>query len=221
MYAVAKPWYWSAGLSASYLITDGPLQAGGYRLTIGTGLQDVSDNHLGGGVREAVCGEWGLWLRVGEPEQRGLAVGTSLSMEAVGTPDGSVVYGGYFGGSGGSWYPYDMGLGDFTEDGELDVVTANHSSCSVGVFLGSGDGGSGVGWRTGWGARDNPIGVGVGDVNGDGHMDVKWWREWSSSNVDVLLGEGDGTLGVATSLAVGSNWGGMRWRIWTGVGERD
>ncbi len=45
LYHVASPGY-SAGLSATYRVTDGPLQPGSYRLTIGTGLTDKSGNPM-------------------------------------------------------------------------------------------------------------------------------------------------------------------------------
>ena len=41
----ASPGY-TVGLTATYVTTDGPLQPGSYRVTIGTGLTDTSNNHL-------------------------------------------------------------------------------------------------------------------------------------------------------------------------------
>src|SRR4029077_15036231 len=75
-------------------------------------------------------------------------------------------------------------VGDFDEDGKLDVATP-----AVGVFRGNGDGSFQVPLADYLGAFGSF--VAQADLNKDGHIDL---ITSSGGGVSVLLGNGDGTF---------------------------
>jgi len=88
-------------------------------------------------------------------------------------------------------YPLGVAVGDFNEDGRLDLATANDVSDSLTVLLGNGDGTFNLA-STPTGVY-SPFSLVVGDFNGDGIPDVAA-AGFYSSRVTVLLGNGDGTF---------------------------
>ena len=117
--------------------------------------------------------------------------------------------------SSGGYTALSVAVGDFNQDGKLDLVVANQcqdSGCkngSVSVLLGNGDGtfqsaqsyGS-AGYFTNF--------VVVGDVNGDGNPDLvlaNQCQDSSCSNggVSVLLGSGNGKFQAARSYSSGGS----------------
>jgi hypothetical protein len=102
---------------------------------------------------------------------------------------------------GAGWRPFAFGVGDFNDDGRLDVVVGGGSGMHL--LLGNGDGSFQV--QTIPYALE-PSDIVVGDFNGDGQLDI------AAAGVSVLLGNGDGTFqaprlyfggGRNLSLAVG------------------
>src|SRR4029077_8007978 len=104
-----------------------------------------------------------------------------------------------------------VAVGDFNDDGKLDLATLNWGySGLVSVILGNGNGT----FQPALFSGNSPNGVppdylAVGDFNGDGKLDLATAR---FGTVSVLLGNGDGTFQPAqntalnfsvTSLAVG------------------
>lgn len=98
-----------------------------------------------------------------------------------------------------------VALGDFNNDGKLDVVALNSSSspAKVNIFLGNGDGTLQA--LTAYNAVAYSYGLAVGDFNGDGNLDVAV-ANYNSTNgsVSVLLGNGNGTLAAQTAYPTGS-----------------
>lgn len=92
--------------------------------------------------------------------------------------------------------------GDFNDDGEIDLVTANEDSDDVSVLLGLGNGifenaqvfsaGEGATW------------VAIGDFNGDGINDLATANS-ISDNVSILLGLGDGMFAPPIDIPVGTS----------------
>ncbi len=95
-----------------------------------------------------------------------------------------------------------LAVGDFNNDGKLDIVTANNGNKTVSVLLGKGDGTfqTAVSYAVG----SSPNSVAVGDFNGDGHLDIVT-ADSGANGVSVLTGNGDGTFKTAVAYAVGTD----------------
>ncbi|MCB0319419.1 MAG: VCBS repeat-containing protein [Bdellovibrionales bacterium] len=94
-----------------------------------------------------------------------------------------------------------IALGDFNNDGILDISTANTGNFSVGILLGNGNGTfKAQVTYTATGVFSNV----VGDVNNDGNLDVIF-ADQISGDASILLGNGDGTFAVEISTTAKSS----------------
>ncbi len=100
----------------------------------------------------------------------------------------------------GGYDPASVAVGDFNEDGKLDLVAPNYNSKSVAVLLGNGDGTFQAPLNFDVGSI--PWSVAVGDFNGDGKQDLVVSNQ-GDNTVSVLQGNGDGTFQAARTFAVG------------------
>jgi hypothetical protein len=89
-----------------------------------------------------------------------------------------------------SIYPA-IAVGDFNQDGNLDLVATNFGGNTVSVLLGNGDGTFQA--PTSYAVGTQPDQIAVGDFNGDGYPDLAV-NNYGSNNVSILLND--------------QNWGG-------------
>lgn len=98
--------------------------------------------------------------------------------------------------------PFAVAVGDFNGDGEVDLVTANHTISSLSILLGNGAGGFSAATNI---YMDNaPYSVTVGDFNGDSKVDLASVSATGNA-ISVLLGDGNGGFGAPTNFSVGIN----------------
>ena len=89
--------------------------------------------------------------------------------------------------------PRALGVGDFNNDNQSDIVVANYLSYNIGVALGYGNGSFSTIrlFSTGYGSK--PRAVAVGDFNNDSLLDIVV-ANYGSGNIGVFLGYGKGSV---------------------------
>jgi len=108
--------------------------------------------------------------------------------------------------------PTALAVGDFNEDGKLDVAVVNcgefcfqgGGNGSVSVLLGDGTGNLTLASSPATGIE--PVSVAVGDFNGDGRLDLAVVNKQDieccySGTVSILLGDGTGNFSLGASVA--------------------
>lgn len=98
-------------------------------------------------------------------------------------------------------FPDAVVVGDFNNDGKLDLAVLVQHAGEVSILLGNGDGTfqSHLDFVTG----NNPLALAVGDFNGDGILDLATANNFDNT-VSILLGNGDGTFQNHVDYATGS-----------------
>jgi hypothetical protein len=91
--------------------------------------------------------------------------------------------------------PNDIAVADMNDDGNLDLVVANHQSPYLRVFLGDGHGGFHLAPSSPIDVHSDPHphGVVAADFNSDGKLDAVT-DSWGNNQIELLLGDGDGRL---------------------------
>ncbi len=104
--------------------------------------------------------------------------------------------------------PFGIAVGDFNEDGSLDLVVANFGLNTVGVMQGNGDGTfkPPTDFQVASAQGSFPSAIVVSDFNGDGHLDIAVANASTSVNtVAILLGNGNGGFQPVASYTVPGN----------------
>jgi len=84
-------------------------------------------------------------------------------------------------------------VGDFDNDGNLDIAVANSNTDNIGVLFGHGDGTFKNQITFSTGNSSAPFDVTVGDFNSDNHLDIATALS-SDNSVGILIGYGNGTF---------------------------
>ena len=95
--------------------------------------------------------------------------------------------------------PIFPAIGDFNEDGHLDVVIANSGGNNVTLLLGNGTGGFTPATASPFTAGTGPRAIAVGDFNNDGHLDIAVANN-GSNNLTILLGTGTGGFNIIAGV---------------------
>ncbi len=98
--------------------------------------------------------------------------------------------------------PRGITVGDFNNDGFLDVAVANNLGNNVSIYLGKGDGTFQP--VVYYAAHTHPKAVMVGDFNHDGNEDLAVANH-DSNDVSILIGDGKGHFAAPVNYPVGLN----------------
>ncbi len=160
--------------------------------TFRTGAPFATDYYGGPGQLGDLDGDGNLDLVYTEGPQ----TATMFQLQvALGKGGGTFILGAKFGYLTGP--PLQIAVGDFNQDGVLDVVTPNGSKS--GLFLGVGDGT----FRQGTQLNLQPEALVAADINGDGKLDIvaAYLVDFQNIQIQALLGNGDGTFQKARTVA--------------------
>ncbi|MDF7800708.1 FG-GAP-like repeat-containing protein [Pontiellaceae bacterium B1224] len=187
VYSLA-PTYSLNSLSASFSITDGPLQPDrNYRFTATTNLIDRVGNNLSAAyIREFRLENIDLYIH--ENRNNG-TVATATPLGTVSNiADGSVSH---LQTVGVGDYPIDVISADLDGDLNPDLITCNYNSDSITILAGNELGTFTV--VTNLAAGDRPRQAALGHFNGDAFLDLAVVNEYSH-NIGVYLGQAGGTF---------------------------
>ncbi len=196
VYHLASPGY-TSGTTATYSISDGPLQPGSYTFTV-SGLSDRTSNTLvpySLSFSVVNVAPYTLESRSDNTPATATPLVTPASQaDGSFTPSTTESIGGN--------QPYFTATAALRGAGEpLDLVTANFNSGTISVLLGNGNGTfqAPVTYAVG----TNPIAVAIGDLTGTGTLDIAV-ANFGSNTISVLMGNGDGTFQAPVTYNVGS-----------------
>jgi FG-GAP-like repeat/Calx-beta domain len=99
--------------------------------------------------------------------------------------------------------PFALAVGDFNNDGKIDVVVSKPNVGSISLLLGDGSGGLGA--PANFSVGENPGPFGVGDFNGDNKTDLAIADSgFNNGGVYIMLGTGTGSFGSPAKFTAGS-----------------
>jgi len=96
--------------------------------------------------------------------------------------------------------PQNTVLGDFNNDGKLDLAATNVNDNTISVLLGNGDG---TFLQAAYASGAFPIALASGDFNRDGNLDLVAGNA-GAATISVYFGNGDGTFLPQQTYAVGN-----------------
>ncbi|WP_188760090.1 Ig-like domain repeat protein [Edaphobacter acidisoli] len=99
---------------------------------------------------------------------------------------------------------FSLALGDFNNDGILDIAVSDQTQQNITILIGKGDGTFTLG--TSITTATQTKGIVAGDFNGDGTTDIAFAQAEATgtlSDLYVALGKGDGTFSTPTKVATG------------------
>ena len=99
--------------------------------------------------------------------------------------------------------PTAITTGDFNNDGNLDLATANQTAGTISVLLGTGTGSFGP--AVNYVVNSNPNAISTGDFNSDGRLDLVSTSDNAQGTVSVLFGTGAGVFSAVSSFQAGNN----------------
>jgi hypothetical protein len=104
---------------------------------------------------------------------------------------------------GGEYYPLGIAVGDFDNDGDLDLATTNESYNSVSIFKNNGTSNFILSqWIN---VGNNPFAITAGDFDGDGILDLAVTVINSSNSISILKNNGSGTFSLSSTIGVASS----------------
>ena len=106
--------------------------------------------------------------------------------------------------TGNNSYPHSIGLGDFNNDGRLDVAVSNMFSDSIGIFLGYANENFASTAAKSIGESSQPVSVAVEDLNNDTCLDLIV-ADRQGNRIVVLQGSGHGTFSSQMNYSTGDN----------------
>ena len=98
--------------------------------------------------------------------------------------------------------PHGLAVGDFDNDGRLDITVANNGNANIGLFFGFGNGTFSSQSIISLGEGSYPIWVGVGDFNNDMRVDIVVADNISPAGIIVLLNNGNGSFEIKRTYNV-------------------
>uniref|UniRef100_UPI00356B17CC FG-GAP-like repeat-containing protein n=1 Tax=Pontiella sp. TaxID=2837462 RepID=UPI00356B17CC len=194
VYALS-PSYSANTLSASFSITDGPLQPDrNYRFTANTSLRDRVGNPMAAPyIREFRLENIDLYIH--ENRSNGSSAGaTPLGAQATAV-DGTLSAGQIFGVGDN---PTDVLSADLDGDLIADLITCNFNAGTLTVLRGNGDGSFST--VTNLASGTNPRQMELGFFNGDSYPDLAVANEYSH-NISVFLGQAGGSFAAPVTYA--------------------
>ena len=108
--------------------------------------------------------------------------------------------------TGNDSYPASVTVGDFNNDGQLDIAVANRRTDNIGILLGYGDGNFSSQRTYFIGINSQPTSIVAADFNKDSRLDIAV-TNGGADNVGILLGDGKGKFSPQTSYLTDANSG--------------
>jgi hypothetical protein len=178
---------------------------GTYVSTVATTSSDRTCAACDGGTFSSTSNQTfcAAWTTCG-PTEVEVDAGTSTS-DRVCMADGGCVAGAFALTAGAtvgtSNFPIFSAMGDYDEDGILDLAVTSQSAATVSVALGNGDGTFAASTAFSTGASSNPWDIATGDLNRDGHLDLAIVTD-GTNTLSVMLGDGTGAFAAPLTTAV-------------------